>query len=273
LYELLPGSFASDVAAHESETIGLGAGDEATVSQLHPLTEEAASTLLGKPALGRALVGNADRRNLAPGQRLFHLAIPGARPLAVLGPKGRRRVRRLARVSVVLDAPQDQIRVSLYLSEVKAQRLAVRLRQQLHAGSLGVHFHKFMNRRLGAILAGKLPRRLRVVHAAAGGGQPVSPGLTALPLPLRQAVTNKLLEWLTLAYAEFVKTQSAQFLKAAEDPADGVTLRFTIDHPPGLAELSQAVTGKPPAATTLGALLNASAPSVRVEVRPGHQSG
>ncbi|MGC4093007.1 MAG: hypothetical protein QM756_34995 [Polyangiaceae bacterium] len=274
LYEVLPGTLASDISAHESESIGLGSADEATVSQLHPLSEAAASTLLGKPGLGRAVPVASNRRALAVGQRLFHLAIPGVRPLSVMARGGRRHVRRLARVSVVLDAAQDQIRVKLFLSEVKAQKLAVRLRQQVHAGSLGVGFHKFMQRRLAAIAAGKFPERLRLVHAGAANGQPAQPGLTALPPPVANAVVSKLLEWLSHGYADFVKNQSAQFLKAVEDPADGVTLRFVIEHPAGLAQLVPALLAKgAPAASLTGLFANASRPNVRCEVLPGHRRG
>ncbi|MCI0421649.1 MAG: hypothetical protein L0312_20890, partial [Acidobacteria bacterium] len=134
LYETLPGTTVADIARSESETPGLGASDEATVSQLHPLTHEAASVLLGKPGLGRKLPLGSNRRNVSTGQRLFHLAIPGRRPLTVPVASGRRRVRRLFRINVTLDGPQDQIRVCIFMSEVKAQKLAVRLRQQAHAG-------------------------------------------------------------------------------------------------------------------------------------------
>jgi hypothetical protein len=40
LYEALPGTTVADIARSETETPGLGAADEATVSQLHPLTNE-----------------------------------------------------------------------------------------------------------------------------------------------------------------------------------------------------------------------------------------
>ena len=55
LFETITGSTARDVARLESETLGLGAGDGVTVSQLQPLTPEAAEVLLGKPGLGRPL--------------------------------------------------------------------------------------------------------------------------------------------------------------------------------------------------------------------------
>ena len=171
LYEALPGTTVADIARSETETPGLGASDEATVSQLHPLTPEAASALLGKPGLGRSPLQGSDRQNVAAGQRLFHLAIPGRRPLTIPGRSGRRRVRRLFHINVTLDAPQDQIRVCIYISEVKAQKLAVRLRQQSHAGSLTVGFNKIVARRLPRILHGHRPRRLRIVHPGIPPGQ------------------------------------------------------------------------------------------------------
>ena len=109
---MLPGSTVSDIARGESETPGLGASDEAALSQLHPLTHEAASVLLGRPALGRRLPPGVHVRAVFPGQRLYHLAIRRRVPVPVLVQGGRYRVRRLARVHVTLDFPRDQIRCS-----------------------------------------------------------------------------------------------------------------------------------------------------------------
>jgi hypothetical protein len=181
LYEALPGTTVADIARSESETSGLGASDEATVSQLHPLTPEAASALLGKPGLGRRPPLTAYPWNVAAGQRLFHLVIPGRRPLTIPGRWGRRRLRRLFHINITLDAPGDQIRVCIFLSEVKAQKLAVRLRQQVHAGSLTVAFSKFVARRLPRILHGQRPRRLRIVHPGIPPGQSPASVLQRLP--------------------------------------------------------------------------------------------
>ena len=43
LFEVIPGGTTTDIARHEAEVSGLGATDEATLSQLQPLTNEAAS--------------------------------------------------------------------------------------------------------------------------------------------------------------------------------------------------------------------------------------
>ena len=270
LYETLPGTTLADITRSESETPGLGASDETTISQLHPLTPQAASVLLGKPGLGRDLTVDSDRRNIAAGQRLFHLAIPGKRPLTVPGHRGHRRVRRLLHLNVIFDCPQDQIRVCVFISEVKAQKLAVRLRQQLHTGALNVGFHKFVARRLRPILHGQRPRRLRIISAAMDPGQSPESVLQRLPGIIPQTFIAKMQEWLAQGFSQFIKTQSQKFLAATEDPADGVTLRFTIEHPPGLKQLCQALAEKGSSnskvAETIG---QGSQPNIRVEIFPG----
>ncbi len=272
LYETLPGTTVADIARSESETPGLGASDEATLSQLHPLSQEAASALLGKPGLGRRLPPGSERHNLPSGLRLYHLAIPGKRPLTVAGVSGRRRLRRLFHVSMTLDLPKDQIRVSVYISEVKAQRIAVRLRQQSHTGSLAVAFNKMIARRLPRILHGHLPKRLRIAHPGIPPGQTPASVFQKLPGVVPQAFISKMQEWLVQGFSGFVKTESQKFLAATEDPADGVTLRLTIEQPSGLKELGQALIEKGPSASAVAeALGKGGQPNIRVEVLPGHK--
>jgi hypothetical protein len=271
LYEALPGTTVADIARGESETPGLGDADEATVSQLHPLTLEAASALLGKRGLGRHPIRGLGRWNIPAGQRIYYLAIPGKRPLTVLGKWGRYRVRRLLHINVTLDGPQDQIRVCIYLSEVKAQKLAVRLRQPSHAGSLTVSFNKFVARRLSRILHGQQPRRLRIVNASMAPGQSPEAVLQKLPGIVPQAFITKLQEWLVHGFSEFIKTRAQQFLAATEDLADGVTLRFTIEHPQGLKELNQALVEKGPSGSQVAETIGAgSRPNIHVDIFPGH---
>jgi hypothetical protein len=274
LYEILPGGTAGDIARSESETIGLGASDEATLSQLQPLTQEAAGVLLRAPGLGRKLPPGANIRTVMGGQRLYHLAIPNRRPLTARGRRGRSRVRRLARVYATLDHTQDLIRICIFLSEVKAQRLAVRLRQQSHAGSLTVGFHKLLSRRLPPILHGKRRKRLKIVHTAVPPGSASDSYLGRLPTIVPPAFVTRLQEWLVQAFAEFVKTQSQKFISAAEDPADGVTLEFIIEHPPGLKELGQALAEKGASGAQIAeTVAKGGRPTVRVEAHSGHKCG
>lgn len=275
LYETLPGTTAADIARAETGTPGLGAADEATVSQLKPLTRQAASVLLGKPGLGRNLAAAAGANNLAAGQRLFHLAIPGKRPLTSMGSNNRPRLRQRSHLNATLDGPKDQIRVCIYFSEVRAQKTATRLRQQqAGAGQAAVGFNKFLAARLGPILRGARPRRLRVVHAGMRPGLSSATAMSNLPRLVPQAFVTKMHEWLMHGFTDFMKTQTQKFLAATEDPADGVSLRFTIDNPPGLKELGQALFEKgKPAANIAATIAGGNRPTVRVQVFPRHHCG
>lgn len=270
LFEVLPGGTAADIARGERETPGLGSADEAAIEQLQPLTPSAAGLLLGKPALGRAVPPGSGVRSLAPGQRVYHMAL-GRRPLTTNPAMGRRKARKLARVHVTLDVPADVVRVSVFLSEVKAQRLAVRLRQQAHVGSLTVGFHKLLGRRLPHVLHGRRPRRLRVVHPSVLPGAAATAILGRLPSLVPQAFILKMQEWLTTAFAEFGRTQAQAYLTAAESPEDGVTLVFTIGNPPGLAGIGRLLAQSGATSTdVLNAVTKAPAPKVQVAARSGY---
>lgn len=271
LFETVPGSTVADIVRFETETLGLGAPDAGAVSQFHALTPEAAGVLLGRPALGRRLPPGVSVRTVPAGQRLYVLA--GRRVRMIPGVSGRRRVRRLAHVNVLLDAPHDRVRVCVYLSEVKAQRLAVRLRQQAHAGSITVGFTRLLARRLPPILRGRRRRRLRIVHPGLPPGAASIVALERLGTIVPPLFIRRMQEWLVRAFADFVKTGTAAFLAAAQDPSDGVTLAFTIDHPPGLKELCASLVekGAPSAKAIVPDVAAGAPPSVRVEALPGHK--
>ena len=133
-------------------------------------------------------------------------------------------------------------------------------------------FNKFVARRLPRILHGHRPKRLRIVHPGIPPGQSPASVLQKLPGVVPQVFITKMQEWLVHGFSEFIKTQSQKFLAATEDPADGVTLRFTIEHPQGLKELGQALVEKGPAGSKVAETIGkASQPNIRVEVFPGHK--
>ncbi|HEX6086010.1 MAG TPA: hypothetical protein VF266_15865 [Thermoanaerobaculia bacterium] len=259
LYETLPGTLLPDIAREEAETMKAG--------QLHPLTRKAAGLLLGEPRMGRMLP-ELNRRNVGVGVRLYSLAIPGKRILTVPGADGKPRSRRLGGVRVALDATRDEIRVCIFLSEVKAQRLALRLRRQSHPGSLAAAFQKYLAPRLAPVLHGARPERVRLIHAGMTSGA----ALRRLPADAATALSARLSEALVTAFAEFAKTQSQRIVAASEDTADGITIRFTIARPAGLQQLFKALQPNGHTAGVADALLRGSRPDVRIEVVPGYQS-
>jgi hypothetical protein len=273
LYEALPGTSLADIARGERETLGPGLSDEANAAQLHPLTPQAAGALMGKPALGRALpAGAAQGPGMAAGQRLYHLAT-GKRPLMV--PGRARRPRRRLRVNVTLDGVRDEVRVCVLLSEVRAQKLAARLRQATNLGLLASNFDRAMGRRLNRIFGGQAPARLRIVHAAMRPGQTSISALQNLPPIAAQTFAAKLRAWLVQAFAEFIKAQSQSVIAAADDSAEGVALSFTVKQPPGLKALGQALTerGSQAGSAIAEAISKGAAPTTQVAVFAGHRCG
>lgn len=273
LYEALPGTSLADIVHGERETFGTGLSDETNAAQLHPLTPRAAAVMLGKPGLGRAWGPASSPHHLAAGQRLFHLAT-GARPLTVPGAGRRPRLRRRFHVGVTLDRPQDRIRVCVFVSEVKAQKLALRLRDAAGAGTVATAFHRWMGRRLERIFLGTAHGRLKVVHAGLRPGPVSDAALVNLPQSVRQAFMARLHEALVRGFAEFAKTQSARLLSAAGDAEEGVTLRFIVEHPQGMKEFVQALMERgAPASSAAATIAGAGPATVRVDVFPGHRCG
>ena len=258
LYEALPGTTLADIARGERETLGPGLADEALVEQLHPLTPQAAAALLHRPGLGRAWWARSRHRALGGGQRFYALLPTGARR-----PQQRRRPLHLR---LVLDMVKDEVRACVFISEVKAQKIAVQLRQPAGAGALASRFQRWLQRRLWHLFFGQARHRLRIVHAALPPGQPAAARTQRLPQATAQPFARALQTWLVQGFAEAVRTQGAAIQAATENPAEGITLGFTIAQPPGLQGLADALTGKAAgAAAPAGA-----APVVKVSVAPGH---
>jgi hypothetical protein len=271
LYEALPGTTLADIARGERETLGPGLSDEANAAQLHPLTPQASAALLGKPGLGRALPAGSQGQRLAAGQRLFHLGT-GRRVLMMPGHGGR--PRRLLHVNITLDSVQDQVRVHVFISEVKAQKLAVRLREASNLGLITAGFQRAISNRLGRIFSGQAPARLQVVNAAMRPGQSPALALQNLPPIATQTFVAKLQAWLLQAFAQFIKTQAPRVIAATEDTPEGITLSFTLEHPPGLKALGQAMVERGAAGSAIAeAIAKGAAPTTRVEVFAGHRRG
>lgn len=269
LYEALPGTQLADM---ELDTEADGLAEEAAPSQLHPLTPQAAATLLGKPGLGRPLSASSIAGRISGGQRFYRLHVPGAR--SPYGSKKAQRARRAMHVNLQLDGVKDEIRLTVFLSEAKAQKLAVRLRQGTHRGVLSSAFHRSLGSRLDAIVEGRAPRRFRLVHAALRPGQ--SPALLLRNLPRASALlfSARLQAWLVQGFSELIKNDAARVIGATEDAAEGLTLQFRIPQPAGLKQLTQMLFERSEGPSALEKAFSAQrAPKVEVQVCPGHRCG
>jgi hypothetical protein len=265
LYETTPGMLASDLTRLEQNTRGLGSA--AAYQFLHPLTPHAAGVLLGEPGLGREVEPQQLDNPYATdaGRRLYYLEIPGKRPLTTPGPGGQSIIRRRTRVSLKLNFPANHILVRLYLSEKRAQELAVKLRQQSHLGAVIAHLRGVLERGLRSALTRGFGR-LKIVHEAVTPDN-VLGALRRLPSLVPQALCGRVLEWVIKGLSDYLKQQSQQFITATEDAADGVTLVITLGNPPGFAQIRDALKGK---VLSLDSLRSVGTPDLSVKVIPGY---
>jgi hypothetical protein len=265
LYESIAGTHLPDIARLD-DAPGLGVQDG--YKQLHPLTPTAAGVLLGEPELGREVDPRylVDEHTTPVGQRLYYLEVPGRRPLSVPHSSGKVRTRRPTQLRVVLDFPKNEIRVRLFLSEIRAQEVAVKLRQHSHVGAVVAQLQRYIDRGLRSSLTGAFAR-LKLVHEAVTPDMWVS-ALRRLPSIVPQLLRIRLQEWVLTALADHLKRQPEELVQAANDTADGVTLLLTIGNPPGFPQLRQALRGKALSLTDLK--LPGAKPSVKVQTLPGH---
>jgi hypothetical protein len=265
LYEGIGNTQIPQIAQLEQETPGLGSAE--AYEQFHPLTPEAAEALLGDVNLGRYV----ESRNLvAPyrtrsGQRHYYLRIPGRHMLTIPGPGRRPRIRKRTRVKLVLDFPNNRIRIFHYLSEIRAQAIAAKLREQSHTGIITSTVSKAIDRGVRSALAGGFGR-LKIIHEAVVPEQWI-PALRRLPSVVPQVLRRRIIGWSIKGLAAFFKQEGKQFIAAAENPAEGVTLVITIVNPPGFGHIRQALRGRPPALSNLK--LTGGTPTLDIKAFPG----
>ena len=168
----------------------------------------------------------------------------------------------------MLDFPKNEIRVHLFLGEIRAQEVAVKLRQRAHLGMVMTRVGRIVQRGLNRALLGS-GKRLKIVHEAVVPNQWVS-ALRRLPSHVPQVLAGRLQEWVLKGLTEHLKQHAEEFIKAAEDIADGVTLVITLGNPPGFSQLRQALKGKGIALASLK--MSDGAPTVKIKITPGHRN-
>jgi hypothetical protein len=273
LYESIPGTMLPELTRLERNMPGLGSDTEGAYGQLHPLTPEAAGMLLGEPGLGRSVdsPSSASRYATETGQRFYYLSIPGAKPILRADVRGRGRMRRPSGTKLILNFPAGQIRVCVYLSEVRSQGMAVKLRQQAHIGGVLIPLRAIFERGLLSALRGGGHGRLKIIHETVAPEQALGGALQRIPPVVLDSLRFRLQEWILKGLANFLKGQAQQFVAATEAPADGVTLMVAIDNPPGLDLLRQTLKGRIPSLADLR--ISGPVPTVRIDVVAGYSNG
>ena len=259
LYESIPGTWLSRISQHERGVAGLGSRSPAAWMQLHPLTAAAAATLLQQPGLGRDVDPRwlQSRHRVAVGQRFYYLELEGGSGRSEGVPP------RTSEVNLTIDVRpgRDQLTVAIFLSEREAQELAPRLQKGEVTAALSLVRASIEAGVRSAVRGGS--RHVRVLTetvepeqllpalaAAAGGGVLSKIGDKALDW-----FVDKLLDLLWAALAEWVRRKTEDFARAAEDPADGVTILVTAKAPALVRVVRDAAQGRAPSVVDLAKLV------------------
>jgi hypothetical protein len=266
LYEAMPGTRLTDIVrldeAISDKNVENGYG------QLHPLTPEASAFLLGDAGFGQESIPQSSDNPHATsvGQRFYYLETPGKRPLTIPTPNGHAKGRHPSRLRLALDFPKNQIRAYLFLSEIRAQEIAVKLRQNSHTGVVIVRLKRHIERGLKSALKGTF-KRLKILHEAVTPDQWIL-SLGRLPSLVPQIFQGHLMKWIVKGLTDHFKKHTGEFIKAAEDTADGVTIVITLGNPPGLPQLRTALKGKLLSLANLK--FSEGEPAIDIKILPGY---
>jgi hypothetical protein len=128
---------------------------------------------------------------------------------------------------------------------------------------------RFIDRGVNRAFAANLGL-LKIVHGAVIPGQPRN-ALSRLPSLVPQVLRGRVTEWVVKGLADNLQRHAQEFIQAADNTADGVTLIVTLENPPGFRELGDALKGKGVSLATLK--LPAGDPTVKIRIYPGHRRG
>jgi hypothetical protein len=234
LYQATWGTTFARIARLERGVPGLGRATRAS-RLFHPLTVSAAGMLLHEPKLGRNVAGRfvSTHHRIAVGQRFYYLEIAGVRPVHVIdGSRVRVGTRRSSEVNVTLDFPKDEFRVFTYLSEADAQNIAGKLRRRDVTAVL-VAAKRIYAAGVETALGGDIHRHVKILTEALPQEQFFGQVLKRLATHVKTHLIQKVVEWVGRGVADYAQARAAEFIAAADDPADGVTLVVTIANPPG----------------------------------------
>lgn len=254
-----------------------------TPGMFHPLTPAAAAALFREPHLGARVAPQflRSRRRVAAGQRFYILepigaggALGGARPGRIGTTAGSSAPATRGVPSqgwCVVDLRQAVVRVSLHLTEQDAQRIAADIRGGVAPAAA---LRTFASIYEGVARSFASPDgRVRVIREAESEDEQFIGGaLRAASQKVIGALARVLRSWVLPAIAGWLRTKSAEFARAAANPANGVTLVITLRGVPGLRVIGDVLAGRSLISNTR-AILNGSAfrgaPSIDAVVRPG----
>lgn len=228
LYQAKQGATISEIALHEKSVPGLGSASRAAYNQLHVLTKNAASVILGQPDLGKDVrpIRNRNRNLIFVGERFYFLQIEGVGipspvkpndepavpdnpvvpPIVDVNPTGRS-TQLMRYISGSIKGGLD-IKDVIYFSEIDSQKIVEALKKQAN-GELYEHFKNLRPNFEKNFFGDK--------HKLGG----------AILQRVLQVARVLIEENLSKIVLEKIKHHTDDFIKAAEDPREGVSVIIT----------------------------------------------
>ena len=249
LYEALPGNILSRIAALEKHVPGMD------WRQLHPLTVQAATALLGEPGLGKD-VGprfTANRNMIATGQRFYFLEAAG-RPGGGGGGGGGRIIQQSppSQAFVELNGRpgKNWIRLYIFISEPEAQAIASRIRKG-DTTAMVLALRAAWGAAIRSVMSSPTSRVRILSEASPMLEQQVAAAAAGIASKVAEMVVGKLLDAAVRLGTDYAKLKAGHFADAADAPALGVTVVLTFPVP-GLGAVLRG--GIVPSLATVGLL-------------------
>lgn len=275
LYEAIRGTWLSRISDGEKGVPGLGTIKERSWGQIHPLTPEAAAALLGEPSLGRQVDSSylQSRHRIAVGQRFFFLEIPHAH-------LGSQPENRSSRIDLVLNFIAPKISLALFISEAESQEIAGMLERGNYIGA-STKVANTVEKDLDSLPIAEMGERVKLIyeanpelyldHFVQGAAAAAA---KALLKSFLEEFKKELVRVAVKSLAIFVRERIQEVVRAAHDPADGMTLLLTINNPPGFAQailFLKLIKGHASDISVGNVLRLGRLPTPSVEIYPGYR--
>lgn len=233
------------IAKKAKRTRGLGNGSRSAWMQLHPLTSVAAGLLMREPGLGcrKSKENCLGKRKSAQGHRYYYLEIDGARPQYFQPAKGKQVLRKHTFLKARLNFVSNEIALQLYLSESDAQAVAACLRKKNQSEAAQIMLMMAFKEGIKNIFSYGKSDYLKIIHQHVIPGNHSGMAIDKVPPVITRSFTNALVNWTGKAMISFLRDNGDTLIQAAEDNADGLSLRITFPQPPDMDVLKDILAG------------------------------
>jgi hypothetical protein len=233
IFEAMPGTSLSRLARNEGHSPWLGFN--MAVDEIHPLTSMVSGLLLQEPGLGTDVPDGylGSRHRIAVGQRFFFLE-PLEGMARFEAEAGRMAAPTPSRRRISVNLAHARVTGKFYLSESESQQIAAAIKKGHGVPAL-----------LKALVAGTTlaPRgETEEIEEEESG---FTAGLLRSLAPnILRVLRRRIRAWCATAIADWARQRSGEFVRAASDPAEGVTVRVDLTAVPGLNLVRDARAGR-----------------------------